>query len=273
MSPSNVRVDRNFIEFYNIELLQGRSFSDNTASDSERAFIVNEAMLDYLGWKEVDGAQIGITKDSMRPVIGVVRNFNFNSLHHEIQPLVISAQDIGFYEISVKLASNTIDDTIGKIESIWPTFAGDKPFSYTFLDAHFEQLYSADRQAGIIISWVAGLTTVVSCLGLFGLASFAIEQRIKELGIRKVLGATAKDILALLYADFSKLVFIAIVIASPIAWYFVNDWLQSFAYRISPQWWVFLIASLVLVVITWLTISARATTTLLQNPVNSLRSE
>jgi putative ABC transport system permease protein len=163
--------------------------------------------------------------------------------------------------------------TLAAIEGTWKTIVPDLPFEYSFMDADFDQLYKGEKQSGKLITYFASLSIVISCLGLFGLTTFMAEQRTKEIGIRKVMGASVPGITALLSKDFLKLVLIAVALAIPAAWYFTDQWLQAFAYHIPLEWWVFAVASVMALIIALMTVSVQAIKAAVQNPVNSLRSE
>lgn len=273
-SVSHLIVDYNFLEFYKIKLLKGRTFSKQFSQDKEHAFIVNEAFAKEMGevnpiskpfkaaWHKEYGTVIGMTKD-----------FNFNSLHNKIAPLYISIQGWDFSEMSVKVKAANASQALQHIEYQWNKLVPDLPFSYTFLNDHFEQLYKTDTQVSQIIKISTFLAILIACMGLFGLAMFAVEIRTKEIGIRKVLGASVVSITALLSKDFLKLVFVAIVLASPIAWYAMDKWLQDFAYRIEISWWVFALAGVLAFAIALLTVSYQSIKAALMNPVKSLRIE
>jgi putative ABC transport system permease protein len=163
--------------------------------------------------------------------------------------------------------------TVSAIEEKWKSIANDLPFEYSFMDADFDRLYQGERQSAQLITYFASLSILISCLGLFGLATFMAEQRTKEIGIRKVMGASVSGITALLSKEFLKLVFIAVAIAIPVAWYFTDKWLQDFAYHIDMEWWIFAVASVMALIIALITVSVQAVRAAVQNPVNSLRSE
>ncbi|MBD0333467.1 MAG: FtsX-like permease family protein, partial [Chitinophagaceae bacterium] len=178
-----------------------------------------------------------------------------------------------FKEISVKIEQGNIQQTIQKIKSTWDEIITDRPFEYTFLDEHFAKIYKTELQLSRVTNIAASLSIFIACLGILGLISIIIQQRVKEIGIRKVLGATVGNIVFLFSKGVLRLVFIAFVIAFPVAWWAMNKWLQDFAYRISIQWWVFLIASAIAILIALITISSQAIKAALANPVKNLRTE
>ncbi|MDL1877577.1 FtsX-like permease family protein, partial [Cytophagia bacterium CHB2] len=274
LSPSHLHVTRNFIEFYGLKIVAGRAFSDEIPTDKRFAYIVNEALVKDLGWDDPIGKQFGVSwEDTLGTVIGVVKDFNFNSLHHKIQPLYISSQDWGYDEMSVKISPQNYATALGHLEKVWNEHVPDRPFQYIFLDEHFETLYLADRQVSQIVGVIAGLAIFTACLGLFGLAAITTEQRTKEIGIRKVLGASLLNLITLLAKNFVRLVLLAFLIAAPVAYFIMQNWLQNFVYRIAIDWWVFLFAGGIALVIALATVSTHALKAALANPVETLRYE
>ncbi|MCB0838252.1 MAG: ABC transporter permease [Bacteroidetes bacterium] len=274
MAPSQVSVDFNFVSFYNIKLLEGREFSKEFASDQGSAFIINQSMAKKMGWDQPIGKGMKLSgNEEMGSVIGLVEDFNFNSLHHKIQPLAMSVQGWGFSEISVRMDAASLSQTIREIEAKWPTTGTDRPFEYEFLDEHYNELYKGDQQAAKIMTIIGVLTILIACLGLLGLATVSIEKRIKEIGIRKVLGASVTNLMVLLSLGITRLVLIAFVIAVPLSYYFMNEWLNGFAYRIEISPWVFVGAGVVSLLIALLTITYRTYKAVSSNPVESLRTE
>ena len=271
-----VTVDFDFVSTLGIPLLAGREFTLEHPGDSTQAYLLNETAAINLGWKnpkEAVGQQITYNN---RPgeVVGVMKDFHFESLHENILPLIFFPDFGGGYSsISVKLKGDNLPQSLAGLESAWKKVAPDLPFSYNFLDASYNRLYAAELSQGRLFTVFALLAILVACLGLFGLAAFTTQQRVKEIGIRKVLGASVSGITALLAKDFIKLVLIAIVVASPLAWYLMKQWLQDFAYRIEIQWWMFVLAGALAVGIAFLTISFQSIKAALANPVKSLRSE
>jgi putative ABC transport system permease protein len=205
-------------------------------------------------------------------VVGVIEDFHFESLRDEIEPLVLNR---GNYpaSISFRLKTNDLKSGIADIKNIWEKTAPGLPFNYEFMDEQFDQIYRSESRAGSLILGFAVLAVVIACLGLFGLATFITQQRTKEIGIRKVLGASVASVVGLLSRDFLKLVLIAIVIASPIAYYFMQKWLADFVYRIDIEWWMFVAAGLMAVGTAFLTVGFQSVRAALANPVKSLRSE
>lgn len=212
--------------------------------------------------------------DSAGVIVGVCKDFNFNSLHHKIETLcILDKSDWGYGEMSVRISSDKAKEVIAEIQSTFKNVAPDEEFEYEFLDDHFAELYRADNTVSEIVGILAGLAIFISCLGLFGLASFSVEQRVKEIGVRKVLGASVGEIVNLLSKDFVKLVLVAFGIAAPLAWFAMNKWLEDYAYRIDIPVWVFGLAGILAVGIALLTVSFQSIKAALKNPVKSLRSE
>ncbi|MBB6327527.1 putative ABC transport system permease protein [Algoriphagus iocasae] len=282
LATSQVVVDPDFLDVYKIELIAGRNFND-TEADNGNTYLINESLAKELIQKDGEnrdiesliGSQFGFSgMDSAGRLVGIVKDFNFNSLHHKIETLTIFNQrNWGFEELSVKISGENVPEALAQIESIWNTQVPEREFEYQFLDDHFKELYRADRTVNAIVGMLTGLSILISCLGLFGLVSFTLEQRVKEIGIRKVLGASVTTVVAILSKDFIKLVLVAIVIAVPVSWYVVDQWIQDFAYRINIEWWVFAVSGLVAILIALATVSLQAFKAALMNPVNSLKSE
>ncbi|HEY2726388.1 MAG TPA: FtsX-like permease family protein, partial [Parafilimonas sp.] len=205
-------------------------------------------------------------------IVGVIKNFNFSSLRDVVTPLgFLLRKDNG--NISLRINASNIPSVIEQIKNKWKTMAPEQPFDYVFMDEQFNNLYTIEQQTGKIFITFAILAIAIACLGLFGLITYATEQRSKEIGIRKVLGATVTNVVTMISADLLKLVFIASLIAFPIAWFAMNKWLQSFAYRVSIGAWIFIAAGLLAVIIALATISFQAIKAAIANPVKSLRTE
>jgi putative ABC transport system permease protein len=271
-------VDTNYLSLYKMKLLYGSNFSDDTAKDA-RQYIVNEALAHELlkdhpsrPLSSLVGEHFGF--DSLGTIVAVAKNFNFNSLHYKVEPLfIISARKFGFSNVSIKINGSRTADAIAFIKSKWSSVNPDNPIDYQFLDDHFNEVYRADQQQSQIVSILSGLAIFISCLGLFGLASYSAEKRVKEIGVRKVLGASVQRIVLLLSMNFLVLVLIANVIAIPAAWWVMHRWLQDFAYRIDLSWIIFIAVLLVSVIIALVTISFQSIRAATANPVKSLRSE
>lgn len=277
ISAQKWTVDDDYLETMGMQLLEGRNFSKDLATDTA-SLIVNESAARFLGNQEILEKKLyRLVNEQTKElkefrVIGIVKDFNFSSLREPVKPLVFTSglNDGG---MTVRLQAGDLVQTVNAIESKWKSVASDLPFEYSFLDADFDQLYKGERQSGNLITYFATLSIIISCLGLFGLATFMAEQRTKEIGIRKVMGASVPGITTLLSKDFLKLVMIAVVIAIPAAWYFTSRWLQTFAYHTELEWWIFALASVMALIIALLTVSVQAVKAAVQNPVNSLRTE
>ncbi len=281
LTSSQVIVDPDYLTLYKIPVIAGRNFK-NDGTDNARAYIVNESMAKELlrdnpraSYETLIGKNYGFGgMDSAGFIAGVARDFHFNSLHHKIETLSIFCQkDWGYSEASVRIGGSQASNAIGHVAAAWKKVNPDQPFEYNFLDEHFEEMYSADKAVSRVVGILTGLAIFISCLGLFGLASYSAERRVKEIGIRKVLGASVQNITTMLSKDFLKLVIISNLVAWPLAWFGINRWLQDFAYRIPMSWWVFIVAGAAAVAIAVLTVSFQAIKAAIANPVKSLRTE
>ncbi|MCF0061022.1 ABC transporter permease [Dyadobacter chenwenxiniae] len=281
IASSQVVVDPDYLSLYKIKIIAGRNFRED-AADNAKAYIVNESLAKELlkdqptlTLQTLIGKHFGFSgMDSAGVIVGVAKDFNFNSLHHKIETLCLFNQkDWGYEEMSVRIKGKDAKQAIAGIQSVWNNIVPEQDFKYSFLDDHFATLYKADSQVSEIVGILAGLAIFVSCLGLFGLASYSAERRVKEIGVRKVMGASVAGIVALLSKDFLKLVVASILIATPVAWWAVSTWLKDFAYRIDIEWWIFALAGALSVVVALLTISFQSIKAALTNPVKSLRSE
>ncbi len=268
-------IDEQYIPTLGIEIKEGRNFSGEYGTDSS-AVILNEAAVKALGWSESPlGKTISRTSKGTEEryhVVGVVKDFHFRSLHEHIAPLImVLSPDRGSFVL--KVATTDIQGFTAKLRERFAAYGADDPLDYSFLDERYLSTYNAEQKIGAILGIFAGLTIFIACMGLFGLAKFTAEQRTKEIGIRKVLGASAAQLSAMLSGDFLKLVLIACCIAFPIAGWIMYKWLQDFAYRIDIEWWVFAGAGLTAVLIALLTVSWQAVRAATANPVEALRTE
>jgi putative ABC transport system permease protein len=271
------RVDENYIPTLGMKMVQGRNFSKDFPTDSS-AIIINEAFAKMIGFRDAINKplyyldQITSKEVTKYHVIGVVKDFNFNSLHDAVTPLVLllSPQN---GNVAFRINTSHINTLITSIQQIYKKIDPGQPFKYSFMDADFNKTYQAEQKMGGLSIIFAVLAILIACLGLFGLITYAAEQRTKEIGIRKVLGATVTNITTMLSKDFFKLVLIAALIAFPFAWWAMNKWLQSFAYRIHISWWIFLAAGIIAILIAVITVSFQAIKAAIANPVESLRSE
>jgi putative ABC transport system permease protein len=257
-----------------MELAQGRGFSKDFTSDRS-AYLVNETAAKALGWQNPldEFMSMPVVGRPEGKIVGVVKDFHFRSMHEDILPLYFFMETAWFSEISIKLNTPELNKTLSALEQKWSEVVPGFPFTYTFFDDSFDALHQAEQRSTRIVGWFTLIAIFVSCMGLFGLASFVAEQRTKEIGIRKVLGASVSGIVMKFAGEFLKLVVLSILIASPLAYYLMNKWLQDFKYRIEIEWWVFASAAGLAVLIAFLTVLYQALKASLVNPVKSLKSE
>jgi putative ABC transport system permease protein len=270
-------IDYDYINTLGMEIIQGRNFSRDFRTDSN-SVIINESTAKVLGYTNPVGQKLYAPNEQnpAQPdvfnIIGVVKNFHFESLRQNISPLCFVLGESRWLA-NFKVNSSDIQSLVKQVESKWKSIAPSLPFSYRFLDESFDNMYRAEQRVGKIALSFAVLTILIACLGLFGLATYMAEQRTKEIGVRKVLGATVSNIVNMLSKDFLKLVILSAVFAVPLGWWIMNKWLEDFAYRIDIAWWVFVIAIGVAVVIALFTVSYQAIKAAVENPVKSLRTE
>ena len=267
-------VDADYFNTYSLKLAAGRFFSKSMVTDSAKAVLVNESAVKTFGWQTPQnaiGKPFGEGKDK-KYVIGVVKDFNFESLHKPVDALLISYVN-GVSSLSVKIDAAHITQAINHLKKTWNNIVPQVPLQYDFVDQKIAQQYGSEQKMEDIFYGFSGLSLLIACLGLFGLSTFVVERKIKEIGIRKVLGASISGIAALLSKDFLKLILLSILIATPLGWYFMNNWLKDFAYRINISWWIFLVAGTIAVVIAVLTISVQTIKAAIANPVKSLKTE
>ncbi len=271
-----VVADEDFMPTYQVHLLAGRNFSKSFGTDTA-AFLLNEAAVKVLGLASNEKAvgrrfQYGGRKGQ---IVGIFNDFHFESMHQRILPLVLlmpkDQNDYG--RISIKIAGNNVQAAIGNVEKVWRKFLPEIPFEYSFLDQRFQQLYSSEQRQGALFTIFACIAIFIACLGLFGLSAFTITQRIKEIGIRKVLGASANNIVTLISRDFLQLVGVAAIIAFPVAWLAMHRWLQDFAYRVEISAWLFIAAAVLAALVAFVTIGLQALKAAMTNPVKNLRTE
>jgi putative ABC transport system permease protein len=266
-----------------MELTAGRNFSLDHPSDN-KAMILNETLVRHLGWDDplgktvsmmdlvdVDDPEKGFVEVPYT-VIGVVKDFHFESLHQKIRGHLMKLSG-EVSRVSVKLRPGTIAGTLRSIENIWKELEPAQPFPYVFLDDSFDRLYRSEQRMGQIFISFTLMAIFISCLGLFGLASFSADQRTKEIGIRKVLGASVSNVVVLLSRDFTKWVILANIVAWPVAYLIMNKWLQNFAYRISLAVWIFVLSGAIALLIALFTVSTKALKAAVADPVDSLRYE
>jgi putative ABC transport system permease protein len=270
-------IDNDYLDVMGMQLIAGRNFDPSIASDTISSVIINEAMVNDFGWT-VDnavGQKLTGYQESLTPiVIGVVKNFNFRPLSEKIEPQQFH-QFSGYNprKFFIRINPGNPSVALELLNSTWKNIVPDLPFKYSFVDEDLNRFYKSESRWSNIVGWAGGISIFLACLGLLGLASLAAANRVKEIGIRKVLGASVAGIVKLLSADFMKLVFLAFIIASPLAWYFMNKWLQDFAYRININVWLFVIAGASAIGIALLTVAWQAIKAAVSNPVKSLRTE
>ena len=265
-----INVDSDFPQFFNLQLAEGRWF--RPGDTDSLSFIINESAVKMMGFQ---GSALGKWMNhggTHGTIVGVCKDFHFKSLHTAIEPVIFS-QFPGYYVIHVKTTGANAPQAIAAAQTYFQNIYPDKVFKYHFLDELYDDLYKAESRVGQLTGVFTGLALFISCLGLLGLAAFAAAQRTKEIGVRKVLGASVASVVGLLSKDFLILVLIALAIASPIAYYFMQHWLADFAYRISITWWVFALAGVVAILVAALTVAIQSIRAALANPVKSLRSE
>jgi ABC-type antimicrobial peptide transport system permease subunit len=270
-----LHVDFNFLSSLDIKLMAGRDFDPSFPTDSTTSVIVNQSMAKLMGDKDVVGKFIQTDSTAAKlQVIGVVPDFHLYSMHEKIEPLTIQIGKGEYMQYAlVRTSSNNMTAVMDKVKAFWKKQLPDKEFKGSFLDENTNRWYKKEQQLSTIYSIAAVIAIIISCMGLFAIALLMIEQRIKEIGVRKSLGASVQGIVAMLSMDFIKLVLVSIVVASPLGWYFMNGWLKDFAYHINIQWWVFALTGLLAILIALLTISYQSIRAALMNPVESLRSE
>ncbi len=268
ISPMNIQ--KNFIPFFNLQLTEGSNFS-GLPSDSMH-FILNETAVKAARITNPIGKKFRLW-NTQGTIIGVVKDFHFLSMRYKIMPAIFYCQQNTYGNIYIKTTGKDLPAVIAAAQAEWNKYNAGFPFEYNFLDDDFKRLYESEQRIGLLYNVFAAIAIFISCLGLFGLAAYTAQVRTKEIGVRKVLGASVSGIIQLLAKDFIKLVLIAILIATPVAWYVMNKWLQEFAYKISIGWTVFAIAGMLAVVIAFITISFQSIKAAVANPVKSLRTE
>ena len=266
-----IPVDYQLLETLKIQIKQGRSFSDKYG-DEKNKLILNEAAVKVMGLKHPIGQTIQFWGQE-KQIIGVVKNFNFQSLHSTIAPAIIRLDPDKTLNVMVRIDHAREKQTLASLKKLYVDFNHGYPFEYQFMDAAYQALYASDQRVSSLSRYFAGLGIFISCLGLFGLATFAAEQLAKEIGIRKVNGAKVSEVMSMLNRDFIKWVAIAFIVATPVAWYVMNLWLEDFAYRTSLNWWIFALAGFLALLIALLTVSWHSYRAATRNPIEALRYE
>lgn len=264
-------VDHDYINTLGMKIVEGRGFAKDMASDSA-AIVINRSMAAKLGLKDPVGQRITNGWERFT-VIGVIEDFNYESMRQQVEPLALTLGKYPSTIVAVKISGAEMKEAINFASAAWKSLSPNQPFRYTFLDENFARMYADVQRTGYVVTSLAILAIIIACLGLFALSAFMAEQRTKEIGIRKVLGATVTGITSMLSKDFIRLVLIAILIGAPVAWWTMSKWLEDYAYRISISWWMIVAAGAVAVIIAVFTISFQSIRAALTNPVKSLRSE
>ncbi|MGN8069989.1 ABC transporter permease [Mucilaginibacter sp. 22184] len=277
--PQSWEIDEDYVKTLDMKMVAGRSFSKDMPTDSN-GIILNESAAKFLGLNDginktlyrSQGGKHSLDNVKQYHIVGIVKDFNFNSLRESVSPVVMTlAENTG--ALSIRVDTKNLPALLSQIKDRWKELSPNVQINYSFMDQEFDASYRMERRTGQIFIVFTSLAIIIACLGLFGLAAYAAEQRTKEIGIRKVLGASVSAIAGMLSKDFIKLVFISIVIASPIAWYLMNKWLQEFAYRINIQWWVLVLAGVAALHIAVVTVSFQSIKAAIANPVESLKNE
>ncbi len=273
-------VDEDFFDLYDIQILEGSTEIWKSDSEQRKFAIINETFAKEIGWEDPVGKMV--YRDSTFfnyfmsgdfKVVGVYRDYHIESLHTPVAPMAICHDSKTHWQGSIKINGDNISETLDYIEKVWLDFAPEFPFQYTFLDQKFDQMYKSEERMQKIAINFSILAVFIACLGLFGLSAFMTQRRFKEIGIRKVLGSSIIQIVSKLSIEFSSLILVANIIAVPVGWYTLNLWLQDYPYRINIQWWVFLVAAIIIVVIALLTVSFHSFKAATSNPVDAIRHE
>jgi putative ABC transport system permease protein len=283
MSMNSLGMDEDYLHTYNIQLVAGRSFSEDVISDAKEAVVLNEAAVKYLGWTPDNaiGKEFEIIyytnqrEDRHCKVIGITKDFHYQTLHHAVEPLVMHINKHPYYSdfLTVKVNNADVATTVDMLQAKWKAFHPDKPLEFLFVDDQLQKQYASETRISTIFSSFALLSIIISCLGLFGLSAFSAQKRMKEIGIRKVLGAGLLQIVKLLSLEYVVMVTLANVIAWPLAFYFSREWLSSFPYRTTMGVGIFAFTLFVALGIALVTISVQSIKAALINPVKTLKSE
>jgi putative ABC transport system permease protein len=272
-------IDEDFIPAMQIKIAEGRNFLKGVADSASNAIIVNETLVKELGWKNVVGRQVRTGVDhgviSFSTIVGVAKDFNTYSLQHKIAPLVLTlpSKATDKDNLYVRLSKKNIPAALNYLQDVYRRFDAENKVDYHFLDQNFANQYQSEQKQGNLLLIFTVLAVSIACLGLFGLVTFTAEQRVKEIGIRKVLGASISSIVNMLTRELVQLVLLSTLVAAPLAWYAMSKWLQGFAYRVNIQWWVFIVAGLAAVLIAFLTVSIKSVKAAMANPAKSLKAE
>jgi putative ABC transport system permease protein len=282
MAVTANHIDENYLKVMGLELLAGTNLTQQDVLDASQEdytksyyhFIINESAAKALGFtpKEAIGKKMFLDESRPGEIKAVIRDFHFASLHSEIEPLVLFPATWA-NNLFVKVKGDNIKSSLASIEAKWRTLASHRPFNFHFLDEDYQRLYDAEMRTGKVLTLFAIIAMFLACLGIFGLSTYAAKQRNKEIGVRKVLGASVSQISFLLSSGFLKLVMVAFFVASPIAWLAMNKWLQQFSYRVQIEWWIFVLTVVAVLAIAFFTVSIQAIKAASNNPVKALRTE
>ena len=268
-----LEIDKDFIKTYGVQLKFGYLPGDTACPYSGTQYLLNESAVKKLGWNDPLGKKFSCSNGKEGFVTGIFDDFNFKSLREEVEPLFLFVRENDSRYLAVKLSSSSISGSVDHIRNIWNKMAPDSPFDYFFYDNFYDQLYKKESRFGEVIFIFSTIAIVIACMGLFGLAAFFSEKRTKEIGIRKVNGATISEMMTMLNTKFIKWVFIAFLIATPIALYAMHNWLKSFAYKTKLSWWIFCLSGIIALVIALITVSFQSWKAATKNPVDALRYE
>jgi len=267
-------IDFDYLKTFGLEIVAGRDLSSEFATDSTEAYLINEAAVkEYMLEKPVGTPMRALDGHPIGKIVGVVKDFHYRSLHRKIEPLVLRYDPGNMWCMSVKMSAGNLKENLATLEGEWKKLAPDYPFSYQFVDETIERQYKAEQNTGVLIGAFSLLAIIIACLGLLGLTAFMTEQRKKEIGVRKVLGASVSGIIVLLSKEFSRLVLIAFVIVVPLAWYAMNQWLADFAYQIKISPFSFIAAGLIILIIAFVSVFYQAMKAAVINPSETLRNE
>jgi putative ABC transport system permease protein len=272
---ASISVDYDFAETFKLKTIAGRDFDKSFGTDHINSYILNELAVKTLGFSTPEEAigQNVVRGGKAGKVVGVVNNFNTAGLQIALNPVILDVSPGRFTAFAIRLTSKNTQKVTADIEKAWRQFFPEKAFDYTFLNDDLHSGYEQEARLMQLSADFAGIAIVLACFGLFGLVDFTVRQRRREIGVRKVLGASVPSVVGLLSKDFLKLVGIALVLATPVAYWGMNKWLADFAYRIDIQWWIFAVAGFAAVVVAFLTVAGQTTKAALENPVRSLRNE
>jgi len=265
-------VDYDFLNTFGLEMAEGRFFSKEYSTDATESFVVNQAAVKAMEMENPIGKMLKVW-DFNRRIIGVVKDYNFESLHNPIIPMAMRIDPRWYQQACIRITPHRVSDTLAFIEKKWKAIYPRYPFEFRFLDDVLQTLYRAEQSIGTVVTVFTVLALFISCLGIFGLSLYTAEQRTKEIGIRKVLGASVSSVVKHISKEFVFLVIIANVIAWPLAYFLISQWLQRFAYRIAMGWMIFILAGIVVLILSLLTISWQIIRAATANPVDSLRYE